>query len=78
MIEEYGFQLPTYAGHGIGLHFKEEPILVPWNLLRLKPGMVLTVEPGIYDRKEGSVRLENNVLVTDTGHEVLSSLPYEL
>ena len=78
VIEEYGFHLPHYTGHGIGLHFREEPILVPWNSLKLEPGMVLTIEPGIYDRKEGSVRLEDNVLVTETSHDVLSTLPYEL
>ena len=36
------------------------------------PGMVLTLEPGLYDESLGGTRLENDILITDTGHEVLT------
>ncbi len=66
-------------GHGIGLAVHEGPRLGPArrnqpNCL-LQPGMVVTVEPGVYLPGFGGVRIEDVVLVTRTGHEVLSSLP---
>jgi Xaa-Pro dipeptidase len=78
VIHEHGFDLPHYTGHGFGLHYREEPILVSWNNRKLEPGMVFTVEPGVYVPGEGHVRLEDNLLVTESGCEVLSNLPYEL
>jgi Xaa-Pro aminopeptidase len=44
----------------------------------LKPGMSFTVEPGIYLPERGGVRIEDNVVITDTGADCLSSLPREL
>ena len=44
----------------------------------LKPGMVVTVEPGIYLPGWGGVRIEDDMLVTRTGHEVLTSVPKQL
>jgi Xaa-Pro aminopeptidase len=62
-------------GHGIGLDVHEAPSLKPISEVVLRPGMIVTVEPGIYLPDFGGVRLEDDVLVTKDGHEVLSSLP---
>jgi Xaa-Pro aminopeptidase len=70
------------TGHGLGLDVHEEPRLtrpqpeVPSRLL--EPGMVFTVEPGAYLPGWGGVRIEDDVLVTDRGFEVLTSVPYDL
>lgn len=70
------------VGHGIGLAVHEAPRLGPRRpnqaMTLLEPGMVVTVEPGVYLPGWGGVRIEDVVLVTRTGHEVLSSLPKTL
>lgn len=63
-------------GHGVGLEIHEAPRLSPLRDDTLKAGMVVTVEPGIYLSDWGGMRLENMVLVTDTGAEVLNTLDY--
>jgi Xaa-Pro aminopeptidase len=65
-------------GHGIGLAVHEQPRLAPDQDGRLAPGMVVTVEPGIYFPAWGGVRIEDDVLVTEDGCEVLTSVPKEL
>ena len=65
-------------GHGFGLQIHETPFLSPIHEGKLEPGMVITVEPGIYLPGWAGVRIEDNILVTKDGHEVLSSLPKEL
>ena len=69
--EEFGHSL----GHGIGLQIHEAPRLAMKQEELLQPGMVVTVEPGIYLPGWGGVRIEDDILVTKTGHEVLSHLP---
>ena len=44
----------------------------------LKPGMIVTVEPGVYIPNWGGIRIEDDVLVTRSGHEVLTSVPKQL
>ena len=65
-------------GHGIGLQVHEAPRLGPNQQRMLKSGMVVTVEPGIYLPGWGGVRIEDDVLVTRDGHEVLSNVPKQL
>ncbi len=74
----YGKQFGHGLGHGFGLEIHEAPRLAPEQDRPLKAGMVVTVEPGIYLPKWGGVRIEDDILVTRTGHEVLSCVTKEL
>ncbi len=59
------------TGHGIGLEVHEYPVVNVKNKDRLKKGMVITIEPGLYFPNEGGVRFEEMILVTKDGFEVL-------
>ncbi|MDR7419068.1 MAG: Xaa-Pro peptidase family protein [Armatimonadota bacterium] len=64
----------TYLGHGIGVANDEPPALGLGDPTPLLPGMLLTIEPGLYRTPVGGCRIEDEVLVTDTGAEVLTQL----
>ena len=79
-IERCGFaeRFGHGLGHGAGLAVHEAPRLSPVRDDILEPGMVFTVEPGIYLPNWGGVRLENMVVLRDDGPEVLNRMPVRL
>lgn len=66
------------TGHGVGLEVHEQPVLSPAGDDDLKPGHVVTVEPGLYDPEVGGIRLEDLVVVTADGIENLTNYPQTL
>ncbi len=65
-------------GHGLGLDIHEAPRLAKKVTDRLESGMVVTAEPGVYIPGVGGVRIEDDILVTEAGARVLTSLPKDL
>lgn len=80
VIEESG--LGEYfghgLGHGVGREVHEQPVVGPSSEEVLRPGMIITVEPGIYIPEWGGVRIEDMALVTENGCEVLTGFTREL
>lgn len=66
------------TGHGLGLEIHEAPRVAAGQTEVLQPGMVITVEPGVYLPGKFGVRIEDTVVVTDTGCEILTKCPKEL
>ena len=62
-------------GHGVGLQIHESPRMSSISDETLAAGMIITVEPGVYFDGDFGIRIEDDVLVTESGHEVLSQLP---
>lgn len=75
VIEQAGFgdRFTHRLGHGLGLEVHEAPSMHGQNTSTLQPGMVVTVEPGIYLPGEGGVRIEDDYLITDEGAERLTT-----
>ena len=80
VIEEAGFgeQFGHGLGHGVGLEVHEAPDRAAESTDTLEAGNVVTVEPGIYLPGLGGVRIEDLVLVTDDGRELLTTVGKEL
>lgn len=80
MIEDagYGRYFIHRTGHGIGLEGHERPFLKYEDKTVLEPGMVFSVEPGIYIPKIGGVRHSDIILVTEDEHEVLTKFPKDI
>ena len=74
----YGQYFTHGIGHGIGLDIHEEPYFSQTSTEVIKSGMVLTDEPGIYIEGKYGVRIEDDILITDTGCELLTLAPKEL
>lgn len=72
-VEDAGYPVyPHHTGHGVGVSGHEEPRIVPYNEVVLQEGMVVMLEPGTYVPGETGVRLEDALLVTADGAEVLT------
>lgn len=71
----YGEYFSHGLGHGLGLHIHDSPAFSRYSTLILEKGIAATVEPGIYIPEWGGIRLEDDILVTDSGCEVLTAAP---
>jgi len=60
------------TGHGVGLEIHEQPRIAAGQEMQLKPGMVITIEPGVYLAGKFGIRIEDMVAVTDSGNRVLT------
>ena len=67
-----------HTGHAIGLRYHEGPFLDSGDHTEIRPGMVFTVEPGLYSPELGGFRHSDTALVTDDGIEILTYYPRDL
>lgn len=74
----YGQYFTHRTGHGIGMEGHEDPYMRGDNMQVLEPGMAFTVEPGIYLPGRNGVRIEDNVIITETGADCLSDMQREI
>jgi Xaa-Pro aminopeptidase len=66
------------TGHGVGLEIHESPRIAAEQKTKLQPGMVVTIEPGVYWPGKFGIRIEDMVAVTKTGGQVLTPAPKAL
>lgn len=79
-IREYGFEefFIHGTGHGVGLDIHEEPYLTKENASKIEVGMTFTIEPGIYIPNKFGIRIEDTILVTYDGYDILTDFPKDL
>lgn len=83
IIEKAGYTMPHSLGHGIGLTIHDSPflrnkpthetLLKNWAETPFEEGMIITIEPGIYEQDVGGFRLENDVIITQSGPKVMTN-----
>jgi Xaa-Pro dipeptidase len=81
VIRDAGYAefFPHVTGHGLGFRYHESsPILAPQSTTTLEEGNLTSVEPGIYKTPAGGFRIEDDVLVTANGAEILGPFPKNL
>jgi Xaa-Pro dipeptidase len=78
MLEAHGPTYPHHTGHGIGAAWSEEPRITPYNELSIDEGMVLALEPALYDPAWGGIRLEHVFVVGARGNEILTRFEHTL
>jgi len=74
----YGETFIHGTGHGLGLEVHEPPRVASGSDVPLEPGMVFTIEPGVYINDRLGIRIEDDVLITDDGAERLTSFDHDL